>query len=100
MNQIFIKGCWLYNLLEVVIEEPKVDIIEKIKRARSKDEEVDRVVEEMKKAEVKTLKGEKWQIEENLVLKKGKIYMLKDEKLKVEVIWLHHDTLVAEHEGK
>ena len=100
MNQIFIKDCWLYNLLEVVIEEPKVDIIEKIKRARSKDEEVVRVVEEMKKAEVKTLKGEKWQIEENLVLKKGKIYMLKDEKLKVEVIWLHHDTLVAEHEGK
>jgi len=99
-NQIFIKDCWLYNLLKVIIEEPKVDIIEKIKRARSKDEEVVRVVEEMKEAEVKTLKGEKWQIEENLVLKKGKIYVPKNEKLKVEIIWLHHDTPVAEYEGK
>ena len=49
-NQVFIKDCWLCSLQEVVIEGPEVDIIEKIKRARSKDEEVVRVVEEMKKA--------------------------------------------------
>jgi len=41
--------------LEVVIEGPKVDIVEKIKKARSKNEEVVRVVEEMKKIEIKTL---------------------------------------------
>ena len=28
-NQVFIKNCWLYNLYEVIIEEPKVDILEK-----------------------------------------------------------------------
>ena len=61
-NQVFIKDCWLCNLSEVVIEEPKVDIVEKIKKARSKDEEVVRVVEEMKKTGVKTLRGEEWQI--------------------------------------
>jgi len=49
-NQVFIKNCWLHNLSEVVIEGPEVDIIEKIKKARSKDNEVVRVVEEMKKA--------------------------------------------------
>ena len=43
-NQIFIKDHWLDNLLKVVVEEPKVDILEKIKIARSKNEEVVRAV--------------------------------------------------------
>ena len=54
-NQIFIKDHWIYSLVKVVIEEPEVDIVEKIKKARSKDEEVVRVVEDMKKTEVKVL---------------------------------------------
>ena len=36
-NQIFIKDYWIHSLSEVVIEEPEVDILEKIKIARSKD---------------------------------------------------------------
>jgi len=35
-----------------------VDIVEKIKKARGKNEEVVRIVEEMKKAKVKKLRGE------------------------------------------
>jgi len=42
-----------------VIERPKVNILEKIKIARSKDEEVVRVVEEIKKAGVKVLREDK-----------------------------------------
>jgi len=34
------------------------------------------------------------------VLKKGKVYVPKDEKLRVEIIWLHHDTLIVEHRGQ
>ena len=45
----------MYSLHEVVIERPEVNIIEKIKRARSKDKEIVRVVEEMKKVEIKML---------------------------------------------
>ena len=52
-NQVFIKDCWLCSLSEVVIEGPEVNILEKMKIARSKNKEVVRVVEEMKKAEVK-----------------------------------------------
>jgi len=59
-NQVFIKDCWLYNLYEVIIDKPEVNIVEKIKKARSKDKEVVRVVEEMKKAGVKMLQGEEW----------------------------------------
>ena len=38
-----------------MIEGPEVDILEKIKNARSKDKKVVRVVEEIKKAKVKVL---------------------------------------------
>ena len=83
-----------------MIERPEVEILEKIKIARSKDKEVVRVVEKMKKAGVKVLKREEWQIERDLVLKKRKVYVLKDEVLRVEIIWLHHDVLVARYREK
>ena len=35
-----------------------------------------------------------------MILKEGKVYMLKDEKLRAEMIWLHHDIPVARHRGK
>ena len=60
--------------------------MKKIKKARSKDKEVIRVVEEMKKAEVKELQGDEWQIEGDLVLKEGKMYVPKDEELRVKII--------------
>jgi len=46
-------------MYEVVVEGPVVDLLEKIKKARSKDKEIVRVVEEMKKAGVKELRGNK-----------------------------------------
>ena len=46
------------------------------------------MVEKIKKAEVKTLRDEEWQIEEGLVLKEGRVYIPKDEKLQVEIILL------------
>ena len=99
-NQVFIKDNWIHKLQEVVIEEPEVDIIEKIKKARSKDKDVVRVMEEMKKVGVKELQGNEWKIEGDLVLKEGKMYVLKEEELRVEIIWLHHDVLAVEHGGR
>jgi len=57
-NQVFIKDCWLCNLYEVVIEGSKVNILEKIKKARGRDEEIVRVVEEMKRVGIKAVRGE------------------------------------------
>ena len=54
----------------------------------------------MKKVEVKALREEEWQIERDLVLKESKVYMPKNEKLKVEITQLYHDTLVAGYKGK
>jgi len=71
-NQVFIKENWIRSLEEVVIEGFEVDIVEKIKKARSKDKEIVRIVEEMKKAKVKELREEEWKIEGDLVIKKEK----------------------------
>ena len=76
-NQVVIKDNWIHSLQEVVIEEPEVEILKKIKKARSKDEDVVRVVEKIKKTRVKELQGNEWQIEEELVLKEGKVYVPK-----------------------
>ena len=72
-------------------------MLEKIKKARSKNKNVVRVVEEMKKAKVKKLRGNEWKIEGELVLKKGKVYVLKDEELRAEMIQLHHNVPAVGH---
>ena len=86
--------------MEQLVEEPEEEIVKKIKEARDKDKEVIKVVEEMKKVGVKILRNEKWQIEKGLVLKEGRVYVPKDEKLRIEIIWLHHDTPIAGHGGQ
>jgi len=84
-------------MYEVVVEGPEVDLLKKIKKARSKDEDVVRVVEEMKKAGVKELRGDEWKVEEDLVLK---VYVPKNEELRAELIRLYHDVPVAGHGGR
>ena len=98
-NQVFIKDNWICDLEEVVIEGPEIDIEEKIKRARGKNKKVVRIVEEMKKAKMKELRGEEWKIEGDLMLKEGKIYVPKDVKLRAEIIWLHYNVPVVGYGG-
>ena len=100
-NQVILKREWIeVRAMEQLVEGPEEEIVKKIKEARDKDKEVIKAVEEMKKAEVKTLRDEEWQIEKGLVLKKGRVYVLKDEKLRVEIIQLYHDMLIAGHGGQ
>ena len=51
----------------------------------------------MKKTRVKVLREKEWQIKEDLMLKKGKMYMPKDKVLRMEIIQLYHDILVARY---
>ena len=69
-----------------LIKGAKEDIIEKIKKSEVRDDEVVKAVEEIKKTGVKVLRNNEWQIEDNLVLKEGKIYVLRDKKLRLEII--------------
>ena len=58
--------------MKLVIEGSEIEVVEKIKK--------------MKKTGVKPLKDNKWEIERELVLKEEKMYMLKNKKLRMEVI--------------
>ena len=73
-------------MYEVVVEGPEVDLLEKIKKTRSKNENVIKVVEEIKKMGAKELRGNEWKIKGDIVLKEEKVYVPKDEKLRTEVI--------------
>ena len=100
-NQVMLKEEWLeVGAMERLIERPEEEIIIKIKEVRNKDEEVIKVVEEMKRAGVKMIREKEWQIEKGLVLKEERVYVLKDKKLRVEIIWLHHDMLIVGHGGQ
>ena len=57
-------------------------------------------MEEMKQVGVKMLRDEEWHQEDSLMLKKRKVYVPRDEKLRAEVIRLYHDTPVGRYGGQ
>ena len=101
-EQTLVKKEWLevknIQVTEVIIEG--VDLLDKVRKCEARDDKVVKVVEEMKQVGVKMLRDEEWRQEDGLMLKKGKVYVPKDEKLRAEVIRLHHDTPVGEHGGQ
>ena len=84
--------------MEVIIE--RVNLLEKVKQSRVKDDEVVKAVEEMKWAEVKMLRDEEWREIDGIMYKEEKVYISKDEKLRAEIIRLYHNTPVEEHRGQ
>jgi len=71
-NQKLVKPEWIRGV-EMIIEEKNLK--KRIKRVQEGDEKVVKAVEELKKAGVKTLKDEEWEIENGIVIKERRIYM-------------------------
>jgi len=63
------------------------------------DKKVVKAVEELKKAGIKALRDEEWEVEDRIVIKEGRIYVPEGD-LKRKIIQLHHDTLVGGHGGR
>jgi len=86
-NQVMLKKKWLeiraMEKEQLLIERAKEEIIKKIKKLEAKDDEVIKTVEVMKKGGVKVLRNKKWQIEDDLVLKEEKVYVLRCQSCKV-----------------
>jgi len=61
-------------------------MLEKIRKSEAKDDKVIRAIEEMKRVGVKMLRDREWRKENELMLRDGKVYVPKDEKLRAEVI--------------
>ena len=79
-----VKPEWLEvrktEIVEIIIDG--VDLLEEVRRSKIKDDEVVKVVEEMKRAGVKMLR---------------KVYVPKDDKLRAEIIRLYYNIPVGGH---
>jgi len=100
-DETLVKPEWLearrMERVEVIVEG--VDLLEKVRESKVKDNEVVKAVEEMKQAGVKMLRDEEWREVDNIMYKKGKVYIPKDNILRAEIIRLYHDTPVGGHRG-
>jgi len=76
-DRTLVKREWLEarTLEEVVIEG--VDILDRIRKSKAVDDKVVKIVEEMKRANVKVLRNEEWREEDGLMLKEGKVLRLR-----------------------
>jgi len=95
-DQTLIKPEWIRGMETLMQEE---NLKERIRKAQEGDEKIIKAVEELKKAGIKTLRDEEWEVEDGIVMKEGRIYV-PEEDLRREIIQLHHDTLVGGHGGR
>ena len=97
-----VKKEWLeakrIRVVEVIIEG--VNLLDTVRKCEVRDDEVIKAIEEMKRAGVKILRDKEWHQEDGLMLKERKVYVPKDERLRAEVIRLHHDMLIGGHGGQ
>jgi len=77
-----------------------VDLLKKVRESKVKDDEVVKAVEEIKQAGVKMLRDKEWREVDSIMYKEGKVYVPKNDKLRIEIIRLHYNMPVGGHEGQ
>ena len=101
-NKTLVKPEWLEvrrtEKVEIIIEG--VDLLEEVRQSKIKDDKVVNAVEEIKWADMKMLRDEKWKEVNSIMYKEKKIYIPKDDKLRAEIIQLYHDMPVGERRGQ
>jgi len=101
-NKTLVKLEWLevrrIEIVEIVVKE--VDLLKKVRQSKVKDDEVIKAVKEMKQARVKMLRDEEWREVDSIIYKEEKVYVPKDNKLRIEIIRLHYNMLVGGHKGQ
>jgi len=97
----WLLGGNLLTSLSIALGYPlTVDLLEEVRKSKVKDDKVVKAVEEMKWARVKMLRDEEWREVDSIMYKERKVCMPKDEKLRAEIIRLHHDTPIGGHGGQ
>jgi hypothetical protein len=75
---------------------------ERIKKEDQYDEDVVKAIDMIKMSESESLaKGLKeWNIQDGIILYRGKVYMPKDQELRREIVKEHHDSRLGGHSGR
>ena len=101
-DQRLVKLEWLevrkMEMVEIIVDG--VDLLEEVRKSKVKDDKVVKVVEKIKRAGVKMLRDEEWREVDGIMYKERKVYVPKDNKLRAEIIRLHHDMPVEGHGGQ
>ena len=74
-----------------------VDLLEKVKQLRVKNNKV--VREEIKQARVKILRDQEWREVDSIMYKKKRQYISKNNALRAEIIRLYYNIPVRGHKG-
>jgi len=61
------------EVVEIIVD--RVDLLEKVRKSKVKDDEVVKAVEKMKQAGVKMLRDEEWREVDDIMYKEGKVYV-------------------------
>jgi len=59
-----------------------------------------KAVEKIKWTGMKMWKDKEWREVDGVIYKEEKVYVPKDEQLKMKIIWLYYDMPVGEHRGQ
>ena len=86
------------EIVEIIVN--RVDLLKEVRKSKVKDDKVVKAVEKMKRAGVKMLRDKEQREVNSVIYKEGKVYIPKDNKLRAEIIRLHHDTLVGGYGGQ
>ena len=101
-DETLVKLEWLEvrktEVVEIIVD--RVDLLEEVRKSKVKNDKVVKAVEKMKQAEVKMLRDEKWREVNGIMYKEEKVYVPKDEKLRAEIIRLHHNTPIGGYGGQ
>ena len=84
--------------VEIIVDG--IDLLEEVRKSKVKDNKVVKAVEEMKQAGVKMERDKKWREVDSIIYKEEKVYVPKDEKLRAEIIRLHHNMPIGGHRGQ
>jgi len=100
-DETLVKLEWLEvrktEAVEIIVDG--IDLLKEVRKSKVKDNEVVKAVKEIKQAGVKMLRDEEWREVDSVMYKEGKVYVPRDDKLRAEIIRLHHNTPVGGHGG-
>ena len=101
-DETLVKPEWLEvrrtEVVEIIVD--RVDLLKEVRKSKVKDNKVVKAVEEMKRVGVKMLRDEEWREVNGIIYKEGKVYVPKDNKLRAEIIRLHHNMPIGGHRGQ
>jgi len=79
----------------LLIDGLEKETLSKIRKCTYLDKEVIKALKNMKGEKKKSIRGDKWIEEQGLTLFRGKVYVLRDEEFRKEIMHLHHNTSIS-----